>query len=324
MNINNASMKMWSRIGPRAAFGLAALELGKSIDDLIILTGDTSTSAGLDRFKNSFPDKFLDTGIAEQNMIGIAAGLSSEGFIVITSTFSSFQTMRCCEQIRMNLGYMGHKICMVGLASGLVLGTLGYSHCCIEDVSIMRSIPGITVISPADSGETVKAALAAVHHKESVYIRLTGGSNSPIVFEDDYEFEIGKGITLREGNDITIIATGTMVFNSLKAAELLDEKGISTKVINMHTIKPLDKEAVTKASETTKLLVTVEEHSIIGGLGSAVSQHLVTLNNSPRLEIIGLQDEYGHAGSYKDLLENHGLTEQQIAKKIEKSFISKQ
>jgi len=315
---------MWSRIGPRAAFGLAALELGKSIDDLIILTGDTSTSAGLDRFKNSFPDKFLDTGIAEQNMIGIAAGLSSEGFIVITSTFSSFQTMRCCEQIRMNLGYMGHKICMVGLASGLVLGTLGYSHCCIEDVSIMRSIPGITVISPADSGETVKATLAAVHHKESVYIRLTGGSNSPIVFEDDYEFEIGKGITLREGNDITIIATGTMVYNSLKAAELLDEKGISTKVINMHTIKPLDKEAVTKASETTKLLVTVEEHSIIGGLGSAVSQHLVTLNNSPRLEIIGVQDEYGHAGSYKDLLENHGLTEQKIAIKIEKSFISKQ
>ena len=324
MNINKASMKMWSRIGPRAAFGLAALELGKSIDDLIILTGDTSTSAGLDRFKNSFPDKFLDTGIAEQNMIGIAAGLSSEGFIVITSTFSSFQTMRCCEQIRMNLGYMGHKVCMVGLASGLVLGTLGYSHCCIEDVSIMRSIPGITVISPADAGETVKAVLAAVHHNESVYVRLTGGSNSPIVYEDDYEFEIGKGITLREGNDITIIAAGTMVYNSLKAAELLDEMGISTKVLNMHTIKPLDKEAVTKASETTKLLVTVEEHSIIGGLGSAVSQHLVTLNNSPRLEIIGLQDEYGHAGSYKDLLENHGLTEQQIAKKIEKSFISKQ
>ena len=324
MNINKASMKMWSRIGPRAAFGLAALELGKSIDDLIILTGDTSTSAGLDRFKNSFPDKFLDTGIAEQNMIGIAAGLSSEGFIVITSTFSSFQTMRCCEQIRMNLGYMGHKVCMVGLASGLVLGTLGYSHCCIEDVSIMRSIPGITVISPADAGETVKVALAAVHHNESVYVRLTGGSNSPIVYEDDYEFEIGKGITLREGNDITIIAAGTMVYNSLKAAELLDEMGISTKVLNMHTIKPLDKEAVTKASETTKLLVTVEEHSIIGGLGSAVSQHLVTLNNSPRLEIIGLQDEYGHAGSYKDLLENHGLTEQKIAIKIEKSFISKQ
>ena len=311
-------MKMWSRIGPRAAFGLATLELGKSIDDLIILTGDTSTSAGLDRFKSSFPEKFLDTGIAEQNMIGIAAGLSSEGFIVITSTFSPFQTMRCCEQVRMNLGYMRHKVCMVGLASGLVLGPLGYSHCCIEDVSIMRSIPGITVISPADSGETVKAALASVNHSESVYIRLTGGANNPIVYEDDYKYEIGRAITLREGKDITIIAAGTMVYNSLKTAELLDKKGISAKVINMHTIKPIDKEAVKKASETTKLLVTIEEHSVIGGLGSAVSQHLVTLNESPFLEIIGLPDEYGNAGSYKDLLEIHGLSEQQIANKIVK------
>ena len=317
-------MKMWSRIGSRAAFGLATLELGKSIDDLIILTGDTSTSAGLDRFKNSFPDKFLDTGIAEQNMIGIAAGLSSEGFTVITSTFSPFQTMRCCEQVRMNLGYMKHKVCMVGLASGLVLGPLGFSHCCIEDVSIMRSIPGITVISPADSGETVKAALAAVHHNESVYIRLTGGANNPIVYEDDYKFEIGRAITLREGKDITIIAAGTMVYISLKTAELLDKKGISAKVINMHTIKPLDKEAVTKAAKTTKLLVTIEEHSVIGGLGSAVSQHLVTLKKSPFLEIIGLPDEYGEGGSYKDLLENRGLSEQKIAKKIEKRLISNQ
>lgn len=322
MDISKASMKMWSRIGPRAAFGLAALELGKSINDLIILTGDTSTSAGLDRFKNYFPEKFIDTGIAEQNMIGIAAGLSSEGFNVMTSTFSPFQTMRCCEQVRMNLGYMRHKVCMVGLASGLVLGTLGYSHCCIEDVSIMRSIPGITVISPADSGETVKAVLASVHHNESVYIRLTGGANNPIVFEEDYEFEIGKSITVREGNDITVIAAGTMVYNSLKAAELLDEKGISVKVINMHTIKPLDTEAVTKASKDTKLLVSVEEHSIIGGLGSAVAQHLVSLNNSPQLEIIGLPDEYGKAGSYKNLLEDRGLTANSIANKIDQQFSS--
>ena len=324
MKINKASMKMWSRIGPRAAFGLAGLELGKNIDNLVILTSDTSTSAGLDRFKNSFPEKFLDTGIAEQNMIGIAAGLSSEGFTIITSTFSPFQTMRCCEQVRMNLGYMGHKVCMVGLASGLVLGTLGYSHCCIEDVSIMRSIPGITVISPADSGETVKATLAAVHHNESVYIRLTGGANNPIVYTDDYEYEIGKGDILREGNDITIIAVGAMVYKSLIAAELLDEKGISTKVINMHTIKPLDKNIITNVSETTKLIVTVEEHSIIGGLGSAVSQHLVTLNKSPRLEIIGLPDEYGNAGSYKDLLEHSGLTGDLIAKRIEKKYVSMQ
>jgi transketolase len=322
MNINKASIKMWSRIGPRAAFGLAALELGKNIDDLFILTGDTSTSAGLDRFKNTFPEKFLDTGIAEQNMIGIASGLSSEGFNVITSTFSPFQTMRCCEQIRMNLGYMKHKVCMVGLASGLVLGPLGYSHCCIEDVSIIRSIPGITVISPADSGETVKAVLAAAHYNESVYIRLTGGANNPIVYQEDYKYEIGKAVTLKEGKDVTIIAAGTMVYESIKTAEILDQNGISTKVINMHTIKPLDKEAITVAAKTSKLIVTIEEHSIIGGLGSAVSQHLVELKKSPRLQIIGLSDEYGNAGSYKDLLEQSDLTAHQLAKNIEHQFIS--
>jgi len=322
MKINEASMKIWSRIGPRPAFGLAVLELGETIDDLIILTGDTSTSAGLDRFKKTFPEKFIDTGIAEQNMMGIAAGLSSEGQKVMTATFSPFQTMRCCEQIRINLGYMKHKVCMVGLASGLVLGTLGYSHCCIEDVSIMRSIPGITVISPADCGETVKATLAAVNHHESVYIRLTGGANHPVVYKDDYKFKIGKSITLSEGSDLTIIATGSMVYNSLRAAELLSEKGISVTVIDMHTIKPLDIAALKKASEFSKIIVTVEEHSIIGGLGSAVSQHLATLNNSPPLLVIGIPDEYGQAGDYRYLLETLGLTPEKIAEKTKKRFES--
>ena len=168
MKITEATIKMWSRIGQRATFGMAALELGSQVDDLIILTGDTSTSAGLQRFKSSYPDKFLDVGISEQNMIGIAAGLASEGNTIFTSTFAPFQTMRCCEQIKVNLGYMRHKVNMVGLASGVVLGTLGYTHCCIEDVSIMRSIPNITVISPADCFETLKATLACVKHKESV------------------------------------------------------------------------------------------------------------------------------------------------------------
>jgi len=168
MQITKRNIKSWSRIGSRATFGLAALELGESIDNLLILTADTSTSAGLDRFKKIYPDKFLDVGIAEQNMMGIAAGLASEGVQVITSTFGPFQTMRCCEQIKVNLGYMQQKVCMVGLASGVALGTLGYTHCCIEDLSIMRSIPGITVISPADCVETVKALAAAMEHPQSV------------------------------------------------------------------------------------------------------------------------------------------------------------
>ena len=317
MKINESSIKMWSRIGSRATFGMVALELGTQIDDLMILTGDTSTSAGLQRFKSTFPEKFLDVGISEQNMIGVAAGLASEGTTVFTSTFAPFQTMRCCEQIKVNLGYMRHKVCMVGLASGVVLGTLGYTHCCIEDVSVMRSIPNITVISPADCCETVKATIASVDHNESVYIRLTGEAKNPSVYKEDYDFEIGKAVTLREGSDITIIASGTMVYEALKAADVLFEQGISSTVLNMHTIKPVDTSAIQKASNSTKLIVTVEEHSLIGGLGSAVAEVKTILHNSPPQLMIGLPDQYDKGGEYRDILERHGLTSQLIAKRIE-------
>ena len=194
MNINDRNIKVWSTIGARATFGVAALELAKDIDNLMVLTCDVSTSAGLDRFRKTYPNKYLDVGIAEQNMIGIAAGLASENFNVITTTFAPFQTMRCCEQIKVNLGYMKQRICMVGIASGLALGTLGYTHCCIEDVGILRSIPGITIISPADSLETVKALEAAVKSESPSYLRLTGSSNNPIVYNKDYKFEIGKSL----------------------------------------------------------------------------------------------------------------------------------
>ena len=317
MIINEAATKIWSRIGSRATFGMVALELGDRIDDLIILSGDTSTSAGLQRFKSTYPDKFIDVGISEQNMIGIAAGLASEGNTVFTSTFAPFQTMRCCEQIKVNLGYMHHKVCMVGLASGVVLGTLGYTHCSIEDVSIMRSIPGITVISPADCCETIKATLASIHHKESVYIRLTGGAKNPSVYKDDYDFEIGTAVTLREGSDITIMASGTMVYESLIAAELLMEKSISSTVVNMHTIKPVDSAAIQKASDSSELIVTVEEHSIIGGLGTAVAERKTSLKNSPPQLMLGLPDQYDQGGDYHDILERHGLTSRLIAKRIE-------
>ena len=320
MNINEASIKMWSRIGSRATFGIAALELGSQVEDLIILTGDTSTSAGLQRFKSSYPEKFLDVGISEQNMIGVAAGLASEGNTVFTSTFAPFQTMRCCEQIKVNLGYMRHKVNMVGLASGVVLGTLGYTHCCIEDVSIMRSIPNITVISPADCFETLKATLACVKHKDSVYIRLTGGAKNQPVYKQDYDYIIGEAVTLREGEDITIIAAGTMVYKSLMAADILLEKGISSTVVNMHTIKPIDTAVIRKASNSTKLIVTIEEHSIIGGLGTAVAEIKTTIQNSPPQLTIGLPDQYDIGGEYEDVLERQGLTSKHIAKRIEDQY----
>ena len=306
MNINERNIKIWSTIGSRATFGIIALELAKEIDNLMILTCDVSTSAGLDRFRKTYPEKYLELGIAEQNMISVGAGLASENYNVITTTFAPFQTMRCCEQIKVNIGYMRQRICMVGIASGLALGTLGYTHCCIEDIGILRSIPGITIISPADSLETVKAIEAAVKSKNPSYIRLTGSSNNPIVYNNDYDFKIGKSITLKEGRDITIFCAGSMVYECLKAAEVLESKNMSIKVVNMHTIKPLDKKAVEEACKS-KLIVSVEEHNIIGGLGSAIAEYKSCLNKSPRQLFLGIKDTYSKGGNYKFLLEKHRL-----------------
>ncbi len=281
----------------------------------MVLTCDVSTSAGLDRFRKTFPEKYLDLGIAEQNMIGVAAGLASENFNVITTTFAPFQTMRCCEQIKVNLGYMGQKICMVGIASGLTLGTLGYTHCCIEDIGILRSIPGMIIISPADSLETVKALEAAVKSKNPSYLRLTGSSNNPIVYNKDYEFEIGKSITLKQGKDITIFCSGTMVYQSLEAAKILESKKISSKVVNMHTIKPIDKMAIEEACNSS-LIVSVEEHNVIGGLGSAISEYKSSLKQAPKQLFLGIKDTYSKGGNYKFLQEKHRLTPEKIVDDI--------
>ena len=315
MDINEKSIKIWSTIGARATLGIAALDLEKEIDNLMVLTCDVSTSAGLDRFRKTYPEKYLDLGIAEQNMIGVAAGLASENFNVITTTFAPFQTMRCCEQIKVNLGYMKQKICMVGIASGLSLGTLGYTHCCIEDVGILRSIPGITIISPADSLETVKALQAAVKSKNPSYLRLTGSSNNPIVYKEDYEFKIGKSITLKEGKDITIFCAGSMVYQSLEAAKILETKNVSSKVVNMHTIKPIDKLAIDEARDCA-LIVSVEEHNVIGGLGSAIAEYKSGLKKFPKQLFLGVMDTYTKGGNYKFLQEKHRLTTDKIVEDI--------
>ncbi len=320
--IDEAKIKLWSTIGPRAAFGLAALEIGGQVDDLLILTGDTSTSAGLDRFRKTFPDKFLDVGISEQNMMGIAAGLASEGICVITATFSPFQALRCCEQIKVNLGYMNHRVCMVGLASGVVLGVLGYTHCSVEDVAIVRSLAGITIISPADSTETVKAACAAVNHHESVYLRLTGGPKNPIVYRSDYDFVIGRAITLRSGSDLTFFASGTMVYETLEAAKLLAIEGIEASVVNMHTLKPIDADSIGNACVTSRLIVTVEEHSIIGGLGTAVAEVKSAIAGAPPQLTLGLPNAYGSAGEYRSILEMHGLIAVKIAERAKAALMA--
>ena len=319
MNITDRNIKMWSTIGARATFGLAALELAKEIDNLMVLTCDVSTSAGLDRFRKTYPDKYLDLGIAEQNMIGVAAGLASENFNVVTTTFAPFQSIRCCEQIKVNLGYMRQRVCMVGIASGLALGTLGFTHCCIEDVGILRTIPGITIISPADSLETVKAVEAAIKSENPSYIRLTGSSNNPIVYNKDYKFKIGQSITLRDGKDITIFCAGSMVYQSLEAAKILETKNISAKIVNMHTIKPIDNIAIEEACNS-KLIVSVEEHNVIGGLGSAIAEYKSSLKDSPKQLILGIKDTYSKGGNYKFLEEKHRLTPEKIVEDIVKKI----
>jgi len=303
----------WSRLGSRATFGLELADQAPKLPDLMVLTADTSTSAGLDRFRKGFPEQFLDVGIAEQNLIGIAAGLASEGFNVVTATFAPFQTLRCCEQIRVNLGYMKHKVTLAGLASGVVLGPLGYTHCCIEDLAVMRAIPGLTVLSPADCGATVKAVQAALAHPGPVYLRLTGGAGNPVVYTDDVDFTIGRGVVLREGGEVALLATGTMVRRSLDAAALMAQQGLAATVVDLHTIKPIDQELIERLSRTARLLVTVEEHSITGGLGAAVAEQVARLSQRPPQLFLGLPDAYGMTGDYADILDHYGLTAEAIA-----------
>jgi len=316
MDITPSSIRQWSRLGSRGVFGQAILALAETKKNLMVLSADLGNSSGLDRFKNAYPDKFINVGIAEQNMIGVASGLAKEDYVVFATSFAPFIAMRSSEQIRMNLGYMDLNVKAVGIGSGVAMGFLGNSHYGIEDAAIMRSIPNLTIVSPADCSEIVKTVFAAADHKGPMYIRLTGATNNPAVYKEDYEFVIGKAITLRDGSDLTIIANGTMVYESLEAAKLLESESISATVVNMHTLKPLDISVIDKAIKSTKLIVTVEEHNIIGGLGSAVAEYKTTFRNAPPQLIIGLPDEFGKAAEYRFLLEKYGLTGEKIAQKI--------
>ncbi len=314
--INTRNIKLWPNLGMRASFGLIALELAKLDEKLIILTGDVSTSAGLDRYRKKFSNKFIDVGIAEQNLIGIAAGLSSEGHNVITTTFAPFQTIRCLEQIKVNLGYMHQKVCMVGLASGLVLGNLGYTHCCIEDIGALRSIPNLDIVSPADTTELAKALIEFYKSKNSMYIRLTGGSNIPLIFNHDYKFRLGKAISLKKGSDVALIATGTMLKTALDSAEILSKSKISAEVVNCSSIKPIDKKKILDLGKKFKLIVTIEEHNIIGGLGSAVSECLSSEKSKAKQIFFGINDKYTKGGDYSFLLNKFNLKAEKISKMI--------
>lgn len=297
----------------RAAYGEALAELGKVNDKVVVLDADLSKSTMTATFQKAFPDRFFNIGIAEANMVDMAAGMSTMGLIPFCSTFAMFGAGRVYEQIRNSIAYprLNVKLCMSH--AGVSVGEDGASHQCLEDLALMRVIPGMTVICPADANETRKAVFAAAEMEGPVYIRLARLATP--VFEEDYPFEIGKANVLREGADVAVFATGLMVSEALKAADLLAAQGVSAAVINVHTVKPIDADCVTEWARKCGRVVTVEEHSVIGGLGDAVAGVLMGKVDCA-FRKIGVQDQFGQSGKAWEVLAEYGLTAPQIAESI--------
>lgn len=322
MAINPALIKAYARMGQKgAAAGIGMMELAKRDPDMRVVVADSVAIASLDRFYNNYPERVVNAGISEQSMIGIAAGLSSEdGRAVYACTYAAFVLVKAIEFVRHNLAYHQFNVKVVGNSAGFAMETLSISHWATEDIAMARSLPNMTILSAADSLEAIKCVIAAHDVKGPVYVRLSGLLNCPMVYEKDFEFQIGKANTLRQGEEVTIIATGMMVRESLDAAELLAAEGIECTVVDMHTIKPLDTNCVDNALAKSKLMVTVEEHNIIGGLGGAVAEYMVEKGNMPRLVRIGVGDTFGKLGDLRYCWEQHGLTAPQIAERIKKEF----
>lgn len=301
-----------------SVFGFALPELSKNHQDILVLSADMSSPAGLDKFKSSFPDRFINVGIAEQNMIGMAAGLTDSGYKCICVAQSCFISMRDYEMVRQFCGYMSSPLILIGIHGGFSLTFFGNTHYALEDIALMRTIPGMNVIAPCDALEAVKAFDQAVRMNSHVYIRLQGGAGWSIVHNEDFDFKIGKGIKLREGKDAQIISTGSMVGNSLKAAELLAKEGIQIEVIDMHTIKPLDTDIINRDND---LVFTVEEHRPTGGLGDAVADYLSGHDRKPRLVKICVDEIFPQVGDYGYLLDQCGLQPNQIVERIKNEII---
>jgi len=302
---------MTAMIATRDAYGEALKELGKINKDVVVLDADLSGSTKTAVFAKEFPERFINVGIAEQNLIGTAAGLATTGKIPFASSFAMFAAGRAFEIIRNSVAYPKLNVKIAATHAGLTVGEDGASHQALEDISIMRTIPNMVVINPADAVETKAAIMKAAEYVGPVYIRL-GRSKVPVIFdESNYKFEIGKGIKVKDGSDVTIIATGIMVALALEAAETLKKEGIEARVINIHTIKPIDKDIIIEAARETRAIVTAEEHNIIGGLGSAVAE--VLAESYPTvMERVGVRDSFGESGNSDDLLKKYGLTSEKI------------
>lgn len=304
------------KIATREAYGKALVKLGKENRDIVVLDADLAKSTKTALFAKEFPQRFFDMGIAEQNMMGTAAGLCLAGKIPFASTFAVFATGRSFEQVRNSIAYPKLNVKIAATHAGLTVGEDGASHQAVEDIAIMRSIPNMTVIVPADAVETEKAVEAIVAYDGPVYLRL-GRPSVPVLYDENYQFQIGKADILQDGKDATIIATGIMVYEALQAADELSKEGIHVTVINMSSVKPLDADAVVSAAKKTGALVTAEEHTVVGGLGSAVAEVLVEKCPVP-MEKVGIPDIFGESGSPGKLLAKYGLTRKDLVQAVRK------
>ncbi|SDP17013.1 transketolase family protein [Clostridium gasigenes] len=298
----------------RESYGMALVELGYENENIVVLDADLSKSTKTNDFKNKFKDRFFNVGIAEQNLMGMAAGLSNVGNIPFASTFAVFATGRAFEIIRNSICYPNMNVKIAATHAGITVGEDGGSHQSIEDIALMNSLPNMTVIVPADHTEAMQAVKAAAAYDGPVYLRF-GRCNTDDIFDANYKFEIGKGVEVAPGNDVAIIATGMMVQKAIEASKALLEQGIGARVINISTIKPIDREIILKAARETKGIVTAEEHSIIGGLGSVVST-VVTSECPTIVKMVGINDIFGQSGTPNELMVKYGLTSESIINKV--------
>ena len=310
------------KIATRESYGNALVSLGEKYDNLVVLDADLANATKTLTFKKAFPDRHIDCGIAEANMTGIAAGMATTGKVPFVSSFAMFAAGRAFEQVRNSVGYPHLNVKIGATHAGITVGEDGASHQCNEDMALMRTIPGMTVICPADDIEAKAAVEAAYLHEGPVYLRF-GRAATP-VFNDyeGYKFEIGKGNLLKEGKDVTIVATGILVASALQAAQMLKADGIDAEVINIHTVKPLDEDIIVKSASKTGLVVTAEEHSVINGLGSAVADALAA-HCPTKMVKIGIQDKFGESGTYVALLRKYGLDAEGVYKQVKEAVSKK-
>ena len=315
-------MAEMKKLATREGYGQGLVELGQTRDDVIVLDADLAAATKTGMFKKAFPDRFYDCGIAEQNMMSIAAGIATTGKVVFASSFAMFAAGRAFEQVRNSIGYPHLSVNIGATHAGISVGEDGATHQCCEDIALMRTIPGMTIINPADAVEAKAATIAAASIDGPVYLRF--GRLAVPVFNDEstYKFEVGKGIQMTEGSDVTVIATGLMVERALQAAELLKTEGIAARVINIHTIKPLDEEIVLAAARETGAIVVAEEHSVIGGLGSAVCELLADKLPTP-VKKVGVEDVFGTSGPAMELLDLFGLNAANIVAKAKEAMAMK-